>query len=118
MTARRVWLAFLLFALLTAQTLGLVHRVAHSQLQHASVATPSVVAPGATPSGWRALFSAHSDEAGCLLFDQLCHGGSLGLQSAMVPALIAALFLLPLLAGRALARRAALFEARGPPFPV
>lgn len=118
MTARRGWLAFLLFALLTAQTLGLVHRVAHSPLQHASVATASVVAVGATPSGWRALFFTHSDEAGCLLFDQLCHGGSFGVQGAMVPPLVAALFLLPRLAGQALARRAALFDARGPPLSV
>jgi hypothetical protein len=115
---RRRWLAFLLFGVLTAQTLGLVHRVAHFPLQLASVATSSVLAPSAAPSGWRALFSAHSDDAGCLLFDQLCYGGSFGAHGAIVPALVVALFLLPILTGQALARRAELFEARGPPFPV
>ncbi|MCY7371714.1 MAG: hypothetical protein LH479_12865, partial [Polaromonas sp.] len=84
MAARRGWLALLLFALLAAHSLGLVHRVVHSPLHHASVATSSVVAYSETRSGWPSLFAAHGDAAGCLLFDQLCHGGSFGLETATV----------------------------------
>ena len=114
MTHRRL-LWWLIAALIAAQTLGLLHRVAHP------AATPTIAAPaGAGERGhsWVAsLFSGHDDDSGCRLYDQLSHADGLPTIAVIAPAIAAALFLLPFFHGEALARWAALFRARGPPFP-
>lgn len=105
---RRIWLPPMLAALLFAQMLGLVHRVAHA---HAG--TPTVVA--AVPHA-ATLFEAHSDASPeCRLYDQLMHadlvfGASLAVEA--LPALPPQAACIP--AGR-LAPQAAGFLARGPP---
>ncbi len=95
-------------ALVLAQALALMHGISHG-LRHAERAA-------AAPSGWvDALFSAHSDDSStCKLFDSLGHTAPPACAVLAVPMGIPP-YLLPLLAGEALARWVALFEARGPP---
>ncbi len=95
----------MLAALLFAQMLGLVHRVAHAQ----AGAPAAVVAPQAAK-----LFDQHAD-AECRLYDQLMHADlAVGAAPAVdvLPMLAPQAASLP--AGR-LAPQAAGFLARGPP---
>jgi hypothetical protein len=106
---RRIWLPPMLAALLFAQLLGLVHRVAHAELGTATVAA---AAPAHGDGG---LFHAHSDASECRLYDQLMHADlAVGAAAALdaLPALMPQAACLP--AGR-LAPQAAGFLARGPP---
>jgi hypothetical protein len=118
MPVRRALLWFLLVALVSVQALGLVHRIAHGD--HAAPATGFSARDGApagqSTAGWESgLFGAHDDDGGCLLYDQLSHGGFLPVAApASLPA-IAPAFLLQWFQGEFLARWAALFDARGPP---
>ncbi len=137
--ARRVLPWLLIAALVAAQLLGMMHRVVHAPLvPHAAglahdmaheahfgrgaVATPHAhdaqAAHGAHEAhgGLAALFSGH-DESDCPLYD------ALGLDAAPLPLLALSLpapvfVRLHFLLGEFLARRAALFEARGPPSAV
>ena len=123
------WLlmGYLAGALLLAQTLGLMHGVVHSG-EHRAGNQHHVQLPDAEPShahgddalhfgGWLAsLFSSHDDgDADCRLFDQASHGSAAPafVQSSLPtlpPSVAVAIF-----QGEALARWAALFDARGPP---
>lgn len=101
----------MLFALVAAQTLGLVHRVSHGQAgaggaDHVSSAS----------GGWSASFNDdHADAPSCQVFDQ----ASQALLSFDAPVAALALFALnhyiQWSLGEAVARWVALFEARGPP---
>lgn len=121
------WL--LVFALLLAQTLGLMHGVvhggvhaphsSHTRLHDGGQGQPHLHDHGpdaAQNDGWLAsLFSSHQGEPDCRLFDQASHGSAAPavalLSLPMVPpSLVVAIF-----QGEALARWAALFDARGPP---
>ncbi len=132
MSSRLVLLLLLVPALLLAQALGLAHGVRHAQLagsHGAAMQAPAVQAatPGdAATSGEAATsaqasadcddpFGAH-DAPTCRLVDQLAHGDLLGaLALPVLPVLQPPAVLLQALAGLALARWAALFDARGPP---
>ena len=121
-----VWLltGCLACALLLAQALGLMHGVVHAAGdEHHLQATKSNHNHGHAHSdenrvggGWlEALFSSHDGGADCRLFDQASHGSAapaLALASlpTLLPSLAVAIF-----QGEALARWAALFDARGPP---
>jgi hypothetical protein len=117
-TVRRGLLWFLLVALVAVQALGLVHRIAHGD--HAPSAS-GFSAPGAAHAGvpapqWDAgLFGGHEDDGGCLLYDQLSHGGFLPVPAPATLPVLAPAFLLQWFQGGFLARWAALFDARGPP---
>ena len=118
---------YLACALLLAQTLGLMHGVVHSR-EHVAVSEHHVQVPDAEhsyahgdeelhPGGWlESLFSSHDDgDADCRLFDQASHGSAAPafVQSSLPtlpPSVAVAIF-----QGEALARWAALFDARGPP---
>lgn len=122
MAARRWLLGWVLVALVCAQALGFMHRVVHTPagIPHAHAAAEADAHPHdghGAPAGWIAdLFAAHDDASGCRLYD------GVGQDSALLPALLAlpchgpAAALLPFLAGEFLARWAALYDARGPPF--
>jgi hypothetical protein len=121
MVRHAAW-GFLALALLLAPLLGLIHGVVHGaggplHGQQAHVHEGDGHAhEHADSRGWLAdVFSVHADEADCRAYDQLCHSD--GVPSA--PALVLPVFLSALvfhfLEGEFLARRAALFEARGPP---
>ena len=128
--ARRLLPWLLAVTLVAAQLLGMMHRVVH--VPHAGVPAEASQAheghgghdgheaghlhagPGAEASNaLLALFSGH-DESSCRLYD------ALGVDAAPVPVLALSLpapvfVRLHFLLGEFLARRAALFEARGPP---
>jgi hypothetical protein len=78
---RRPLLAGVLLALVVAQTLGAMHRIVHAPAGNGHLAF--VDAKG-TPHGLAALFSGHSSEHGCDLYDQLAHADLL---PALPPAL-------------------------------
>lgn len=103
---RRIWLPPMLAALLFAQMLGLVHRIAHAQAGQPAAHAASPAAK---------LYDEHTDASECRLYDQLMHA-DLALGSSVA---VAALPPIPpqaacIPAGR-LAPQAAGFLARGPP---
>lgn len=119
MAVRRLLPWLLAATLVAAQLLSLMHRVVH--LPHVAGPAIGVVEVHAAPGiaddahdGLLELFSGH-DDSSCRLYD------ALGFDAAPVPVLALSLPLpvfvrLHFLLGEFLARRAALFEARGPPF--
>jgi hypothetical protein len=117
MAARRGWLWLVLFVLVAAQTLGLMHRVVHPG---GGTTAPQAFEQvqgdkGAAGSGWIAgLISSH-DDTGCRLFDQLGQGGMIPQLPAMHLPVMAPAFVVLWFQGEYLARWAALFDARGPP---
>ena len=113
MVLRRGLLGLLLFALVAAQTLGLMHRVVHGAVFEPAAAVQEH--EHQDRRGWAdALFGEH-DDPGCRLFDQLSHGGCLPSVPAVLLPVAAPSFFLQWFQGEALARWAALFDARGPP---
>jgi hypothetical protein len=112
---RRAWPWLLAFVLVAAQALAFMHRIAH--VPHADEAAVAQGDAHGHESGWLAQLFAGHDADSCRLIDSLGQGG---LAAATPPcaALVPALYRLPLWAGEALARWAALFDARGPPLPV
>lgn len=124
----KAWLMpwLLACALLLAQTLGLMHGVVHSPqkavndraavgFQYDQKSALQVAAGPATGNWVNALFSSHHGDNDCRLFDQTSHGSAAPQVAApampvVLPPLAVAIF-----QGEALARWAALFEARGPP---
>jgi hypothetical protein len=118
MALRRGLLWLLLFALVAAQTLGLMHRTVHpgfeSDGEIASII--HVHDEGHHRQGWtEKLFDGHDGESACRLFDQLSQGGCLPSVAPVLPPVIAPLYFLQWFQGEALARWVALFDARGPP---
>ncbi|MES2936602.1 MAG: hypothetical protein V4864_02895 [Pseudomonadota bacterium] len=116
--ARARFLTWLLAcALVLAQALALMHGVSHG-LRHgeAGASAQRGASTADTQGGWvQALFAAHDDDSSvCKLFDSLGHTAPPSCAVLAVPMGIPP-YLLPLLAGEALARWVALFDARGPP---
>jgi hypothetical protein len=122
---RSALLLTLMVAVWLAATLGLVHRTVHlpaapqaSAVERSSVALAgSDIAPvhKRHPAGWlAALFGEHGD-AQCRLYDQLAHGAAAPGVPMMVLPLALPVATFHYLAGQALARWVALFDARGPP---
>ena len=123
-----VLLGLLLAAVLVmTQTLGLVHAITHgstgsslyfdNEFHDHDHDHDVAKAPGVNHF-LVSLFSLHSDVSDCRLFDQASHDGGLAMavKSALpvvLPPLTVAIF-----QGEALARWAALFDARGPPLTV
>lgn len=118
MAFRRGLLWLLVCALVAVQALGLAHSVAHGVRPapaHDSAAG-TAANDGDGGRGWASgLFAGHEDDAGCLLYDQLSHGGCLPLAVAPSLPAVPPAFLLQWFQGEVLARWAALFDARGPP---
>jgi hypothetical protein len=117
MALRRGFLWLVLFALVAAQTLGLMHRVVHVPVFAGDAVVVSIKAQneGRDAHGWaESLFGGHDGESACRLFDQ-SQGGCLPSVSAVLLPDTAPLFFLQWFQGEALARWAALFDARGPP---
>ncbi|HSI55701.1 MAG TPA: hypothetical protein VK981_17160 [Ramlibacter sp.] len=107
MQLRRGLLWLVLFALVSAQTLGLMHRVVHpSNIEHA-VESPA--------RGWVLALVGQHDDSGCRVFDQLGQGGFLPSVPVVPLPLLLPSFVFQWFQGEVLARWAALFDARGPP---
>lgn len=122
----RLWILGLALALLLAQMLGQLHAVKHAGKLGGHTGTIYDADKQAAYGGFQRdvgqgnsfldrLFSSHSSTSDCRLYDHL--GNGLAMPQALaaflpiiVPSLLVAIF-----AGDALARWAALFDARGPP---
>lgn len=117
MLIRRVLLWWLLFALVSVQALGLLHGIAHGERGATApgIAQPHSAADAEPGHRWQAGLFGHEDDAGCLLYDQLSHGGCLPVPPAAALPLIPPAFVVQWFQGEFLARWAALFDARGPP---
>jgi hypothetical protein len=118
MILRRGLAWVLLFALVAAQTLGLMHRVVHGPEFGGGTEVVSAHAhdEGHHTHSWtETLFGGHDGESTCRLFEQLSQGSCLPSVPAVLLPLAAPTFLLQWFQGEAVARWAALFDARGPP---
>jgi hypothetical protein len=121
MLVRRWCLWFVMAALVVAPALGLMHRIVHGPqvaIGHELAAhQPQAHADDCDHGpGWAAsLFSAHDDASSCRLFDQLSHSDVLAGVPALILPLVLTLFLFRRFQRDAVARWAALFDARGPP---
>ena len=122
---------FVVLALLLAQTLGLMHGTVHGAANgtalNAAVREARLMVKIKLPEAQLAasrlqtnsplgvLFSSHTSASDCLLYDQASHGGAaLHVMGLTLPVLLPS-FAVAIFAGDALARWAALFDARGPP---
>lgn len=129
MPLRRGWLLLLVAALLWAPLLGQLHRGSHG-LSHAGHPPHAAADVGAhdrahaavdahdhaAGSAWSAFLFNHDDGGeGCRLYDQLSCADALGTLPQLVLPLLLTAFLFRRLERNAVARRAALFRARGPP---
>ena len=133
LSRRKQWLAWCLATIFVlTQTLGLIHGVTHTRL-HASAVQFSLkpastktgkqdqlVARAAQPeTSWAAAaFSSHKQDADCRLYDQCSHGAGAVTVLCQVLPVLAPLSQVAIFQGNALARWAALFDARGPPLTV
>ena len=123
-----VWL--LAAALLLAQLLGLMHGVVHGpqahihshshahhdghHQEHAALAHAEEAGEGG--GSWLvALFSLHDGDSDCRLFDQASHGQAAPTLPMLSLPLVLCTVAFDISRGEALARWAALFDARGPP---
>jgi hypothetical protein len=104
-------------ALVLSQSLGQLHAIKHGSLAPAPHVMAAQEASKTHLDGGflKQLFSSHSSSTDCRLYDQLGNGYALPAVAllqlpAVLPSLLVAVF-----AGEALARWAALFDARGPP---
>lgn len=119
--ARYAAWGFLALALLLAPLLGLMHGVVHGggSLHHQQAHVhegESAAHEHADSHGWLAdVFSLHADDADCRVYDQLCHSDAASAPPAVLLPVVLSSFVFRFLEGEVLARRAALFEARGPP---
>lgn len=106
-----VWLVML--ALVTAQALGLMHRVIHVPHAHGVAAAAHAGHHGVH---WSAeLFSGHTGDADCRLFDPASHDGGAPCVPAVILPVVLSTHFIDFYAGEFLVRWAALFDARGPP---
>ena len=117
MAVSRVLAGWMLIALVAVQTLGQVHRVAHAPGLHADHAHEAHAhdEPGHAASWIAGLFGGHEGTTECRLFDQSPLGDASGVVVQLVLPSAPPAALLAFFQGEAVARRAALFEARGPP---
>ncbi len=115
MVTRRAWLLGVVFALLAAQTLGLAHRHAHADRHAHSHDSAHEQAPAHDHGTLVELFAGHEDTNDCRLYDQLSHADVLPSLPVAVLAQAFVAFLQARCASDFVARRIALFEARGPP---
>ena len=122
----RLWAFWLVLSLLLSQSLGQLHAVKHGGPAAAAHTLSEHQAQDAHQDRHDQhdhhdvgvldlLFSSHSSASDCRLYDQLSDGQAMPLPAAallptFLPSLLVAIF-----AGDALARWAALFDARGPP---
>lgn len=123
-----VWL--LAAALLLAQLLGLMHGVVHGPQAHIHShshahqgghhqehsALAHAEEAGGGEGGWLAsLFSSHDGDSDCRLFDQASHGQAAPTLPMLSLPVVLSTAIFDISRGEALARWAALFDARGPP---
>ena len=113
----RLWVFALAVCMLASLFLGQIHAVKHHRL---GAGYPSAAAPKALQDQgfFKPLFSKHLEGAECRLYDQLSDGHALPVVVAMFIPVVLPSALVATFACEALARWAALFDARGPPLTI
>lgn len=111
--------------LLLAQTLGLMHGVVHGNQAHVRSSGHEHhvhdhdhpdAAEADHGDGWlESFFPSHDGEPDCRLFDQASHGSAAPAMAALCLPMVLSSFVFDVSRSEALARWAALFDARGPP---
>ncbi len=110
-------------AMLLTQTLGFMHGVVHGPVYGSYTAAGSNVQVTLQSGGEACepsanwvdnLFSSHQGDNDCRLFDQASHGAALQLAALVLPVVLPPIGV-AIFQGEAIARWAALFDARGPP---
>lgn len=116
MVSRAAW-GYLALVLLLAPMLGQMHGLVHGTGgQQVAASHAGQAVEQADGHGWLVdLFSVHADDLDCRVFDQLCHSDVLPAAPSLALPMALSSFVFQFLEGEVLARRAALFEARGPP---
>ncbi len=111
------WL--LALTLLLLQTFGFVHGVLHRSgpgvASRLMVKASAPHAIGAAKSRLELLFSSHTSDSDCRLYDQASHGGAAANVASLVLPVVLPPLAVAIFQSEALARWAALFDARGPP---
>jgi hypothetical protein len=101
--------------LLLAQALGLMHGVAHGHSRGHSLAQVFDPAAGNGAPWLAPLFSSHDGDPDCRLFDQASHGSAAPAIVSLRLSVVLPSLVFDISRCEALARWAALFDARGPP---
>ena len=106
----------LALAMLLSQSLGQLHAVKHdwsasNHHQHHQAAHETHHHDGL----FEQLFSSHSSDSDCRLFDQLSASHAMPALAPLVPPVVLPALAVAIFAGEAIARWEALFDARGPP---
>jgi ABC-type Fe3+-siderophore transport system permease subunit len=125
----RLWVFALALCMLVSVFLGQLHASKHhvghgglgggAQAAAARAAAHEAAHEAAHDHGFfEHLFSNHSEGADCRLYDQLSDGHTPPAVAAMFVPVVLPSVLVAIFAGAALARWAALFDARGPPLTV
>ena len=113
----RLWVFALVVSMLLAVFLGQLHASKHNGLGGGHQAAAAHDA--AHDHGFfEQLFSNHVEGVDCRLYDQLVDGDAPPLVAAVFIPVVLPSVLVAIFAGEALARWAALFDARGPPLTV
>ena len=107
-------------AMLLAQTLGFMHGVVHgphmATSSNVQVTLQSADEACESSANWvDNLFSSHQGDNDCRLFDQASHGSAAPQLAALALPVLLPPIAVAIFQGEALARWAALFDARGPP---
>ena len=114
-----LWAFCLVLSLLLSQTLGHLHAVKHGAKLDSALAAAQVTNHDRDGSGFLdLLFVSHSSHSDCRLYDQLSDGQAMPLLVVLPLPIVLPSQLVAIFAGNALARWAALFDARGPPLTV
>lgn len=116
----RLLVSGLVIALLLSQSLGQLHAIKHGTLAgtpHAASAHESHASHEAHHGDGflERLFSSHNSSTDCRLYDQLRDSHAIPAVALMVLPVVLPSLLVAIFQGEALARWAALFDARGPP---
>lgn len=117
---RVAWASLLVLALLWTQSMGLWHRLVHSNTAHPAqqwIVQASAGDAGQVPSVSGKPFSNHLADTDCQLFDQLSHADGVAAKAAVALAQAILPQVLRTSHALAVARWHALFQARGPPHP-
>lgn len=114
-----VQMGLLVLVLLFNQTLGLLHGTVHGPMNgtvtSAVMAIPPAIDTHKADSLIGRLFGGHQAESDCRLFDQASHLDAMPGVPVVVLPLVLQASVFSVLAGLAVARWHALFQARGPP---
>ncbi len=113
----RLLVSVLALALVLSQSLGQLHAIKHGRLAAAPhvMGTQEACKTHHSNGFLEQLFSSHNSSTDCRLYDQFSDGHAMPVVALMLLPVVLPSLLVATFQGEALARWAALFDARGPP---